>query len=410
MGEYTGVRYLGSVKIKKSLIEYQAVQRERVVAKAILKLFHETDLELTPQLNPNLQEIDRIPYEQIDTILGPVRVSDNPRTPSTVTMDQESVSITIPKHNSVGDGKMYESDQLIAQHQMDVISFASLDMSVYVSYVAKQSGDSNEPLESTRACHVIQCATVAQASEMYKAFEVAFNQHTKKPLKPFAVPDVFNSGKSGWDDTLKKQQQPEEHTYYNTSGKEPPRSGVVNLNAHKARGYVNDDFIKEQLMEKDKVDSNSNIIIASTAPTTPTNVVYVNDPLQLTECDERLVKLVTGAKRLTYYHDGVDRTTAERRLVNEGDFLIRESSLALIEGRLKNICLSVRNHHQFKHLVLIEKERSAESGRIHTRDLVFNSIAELLEYFQQDSRTLEMPGDIDQAIRISRAIPNSSYV
>ena len=56
-----------------SLIEYQAVQRERVVAKAILKLFHETDLELTPQLNPNLQEIDRIPYEQIDTILGPVR-------------------------------------------------------------------------------------------------------------------------------------------------------------------------------------------------------------------------------------------------------------------------------------------------------------------------------------------------
>lgn len=70
----------------------------------------------------------------------------------------------------------------------------------------------------------------------------------------------------------------------------------------------------------------------------------------------------------------------------------------------------MRNHHQFKHLVLIEKERSAASGRIHTRDRAFNSIAELLEYFQQDNRTLEMPGDIDQAIRISRAIPNSSYV
>ena len=34
-----------------------------------------------------------------------------------------------------------------------------------------------------------------------------------------------------------------------------------------------------------------------------------------------------------------------------------------------------------KHLVLIEKERSAASGRIHTRDRAFNSIAELLEYF-----------------------------
>lgn len=41
-------------------------------------------------------------------------------------MNQESVSITIPKHNSVADGRMYESSQLIAQHQMDVISFASL--------------------------------------------------------------------------------------------------------------------------------------------------------------------------------------------------------------------------------------------------------------------------------------------
>ena len=158
------------------------------------------------------------------------------------------------------------------------------------------------------------------------------------------MPDVFNPGKSGWDDTLKKpqQQQPEEHTYYNTSGKEPPRSGVVNLNAHKARGYVNDDFIKEQLKEKDKVDSNSNIIIPSTTttPAATPPVVYVNDPPVLSESDERLVRLVTGAKRLTYYHAGVDRPTAERRLVNDGDFLIRESSLALIDGRLKNICLS----------------------------------------------------------------------
>ena len=54
-------------------------------------------------------------------------------------------------------------------------------MSVYVSYVAKHQSSANEPLESTRACHVIQCANVNQANEMYKAFEMAFNQHRKKP-------------------------------------------------------------------------------------------------------------------------------------------------------------------------------------------------------------------------------------
>ena len=56
-----------------SLIEFQPVERERIVSKAILKLFDKTDLELTPQLNPNLKEIDHIPYEQIDSILGPVK-------------------------------------------------------------------------------------------------------------------------------------------------------------------------------------------------------------------------------------------------------------------------------------------------------------------------------------------------
>ena len=96
------------------------------------------------------------------------------------------MSITIPKHNSVADGRMYESCQLVAQHQMSVISFASLgmlhfipsprklnfhddlDMSVYVSYVAKHHSETNEPLESTRACHVIQCANVDQANDMVR--------------------------------------------------------------------------------------------------------------------------------------------------------------------------------------------------------------------------------------------------
>ena len=67
----------------------------------------------------------------------------------------------------------------------------------------------------------------------------------------------------------------------------------------------------------------------------------------------------------------------------------------------------VRNNHQFKHLVLIEKDRSAASGRIHTRDKDFNSISELLDYFQQDNRTLEMPGDVDQPIKVVRAILNN---
>ena len=56
-----------------SLIDFHAEQREQIVSKAILKLFHETDLELKPQVNVNLtKEIDRVPHESIDSILGSV--------------------------------------------------------------------------------------------------------------------------------------------------------------------------------------------------------------------------------------------------------------------------------------------------------------------------------------------------
>jgi len=397
MGEYTGVRYLGSVKIIKSLIDFHAEQREQIVSKAILKLFHETDLELKPQVNVNLtKEIDRVPHESIDSILGSVLASENPRTPCTISMSPESVSISIPKHNSVADGRMYESCHLVAQHQMSVISFASLDMSVYVSYVAKHHSESNEPLESTRACHVIQCA-----NDMYKAFEMAFNQHSQKPIKPFEVPDHFNAGKSAWDATIQRdatlRPSTSDHTYYNTSGREPPRSGIVNLNADRQK-YVNDQFIEQMLKEKEKsklpsVDSNSNIIQGST----PT---YVND---VDPTEKTLRSLVENAKKLPYYH-AVDRTRAETSLKKHGDFLIRESSIDLIDKKMKNICLSVRNNNQIIHLVLIDRERSAEDGRIHTRDCNFDSISGLLEHFQQENRTLEMPGDSDQSIEIVRPV------
>ena len=110
----------------------------------------------------------------------------------------------------------------------------------------------------------------------------------------------------------------------------------------------------------------------------------------------------------------------------DGDFLIRDSSVDLVpEKKLKNICLSgifmrplsnnilyilVRNDvdgvPMFKHIVLINNGQS--SPIIHTRDNEFNTIQELLEYFQKSKRTLEMPrtGDCDSmgSIRIKRAI------
>jgi hypothetical protein len=51
-----------------SLIEYSAERREQIVSKAILKLFNQTDLELSPSALIN--EVDHLPYSAINEILG----------------------------------------------------------------------------------------------------------------------------------------------------------------------------------------------------------------------------------------------------------------------------------------------------------------------------------------------------
>jgi len=73
--KYDRVLYLGSVKICKSLIDFQPEHREQIVSQAILKLFKETDLDLEPNLPKNdlLSEVDHLPHSKIDSILGDVK-------------------------------------------------------------------------------------------------------------------------------------------------------------------------------------------------------------------------------------------------------------------------------------------------------------------------------------------------
>ena len=59
----------------------------------------------------------------------------------------------------------------------------NLDMSVYVSYVAKEQDSTGQSLESSRACHVVHCEDLDQANKMYNAFETAFNKNNRATLK-----------------------------------------------------------------------------------------------------------------------------------------------------------------------------------------------------------------------------------
>jgi len=403
--KYDRVLYLGSVKICKSLIDFQPEHREQIVSQAILKLFKETDLDLEPNLPKNdlLSEVDHLPHSKIDSILGDVKVAESPKTPATVVITSKDITISTVKHNSVGDGRMMEVQQKIARHQMDVISFASLDMSVYVSYVAKEQDSTGQSLESSRACHVVHCEDLDQANKMYNAFETAFNKNNRATLNPMVVvePMEYYAGKSKWDDTIRpqKSESDQKPIYYNEDpAKIPPISGIID----QRREY--EEAINKHINDSvGSVDHNSN--------STPSPSVSKQTPLYENTIDSILQRVVDEARKLPYFHHSINRSLAEQFLTLDGDFLIRDSSVDLVpEKKLKNICLSVRNDvdgvPMFKHIVLINNGQS--SPIIHTRDNEFNTIQELLEYFQKSKRTLEMPrtseSDSMGSIRIKRAI------
>ncbi|XP_075467629.1 SHC-transforming protein 2 isoform X2 [Ascaphus truei] len=116
------------------------------------------------------------------------------------------------------------SRQVIANHHMQAISFASggdADMTDYVAYVAK------DPINQ-RACHILECCEgLAQnvISTIGQAFELRFKQYLHSPPKVAAPPDRMTGGdEPAWGG---EEEHSSERDYYNSiPGKEPPLGGI----------------------------------------------------------------------------------------------------------------------------------------------------------------------------------------
>uniref|UniRef100_A0A8C6S006 SHC (Src homology 2 domain containing) transforming protein 2 n=1 Tax=Nannospalax galili TaxID=1026970 RepID=A0A8C6S006_NANGA len=114
--------------------------------------------------------------------------------------------------------------QIIANHHMQSISFASggdTDMTDYVAYVAK------DPINQ-RACHILECCEgLAQSviSTVGQAFELRFKQYLHSPPKAVVPPERLTGlEESAWGD----EDEAADHNYYNSiPGKEPPLGGLV---------------------------------------------------------------------------------------------------------------------------------------------------------------------------------------
>uniref|UniRef100_A0A8C0ILW4 SHC-transforming protein 2 n=1 Tax=Chelonoidis abingdonii TaxID=106734 RepID=A0A8C0ILW4_CHEAB len=290
--------------------------------------------------------------------------------------------------------------QIIANHHMQSISFASggdTDMTDYVAYVAK------DPINQ-RACHILECCDgLAQSiiNTVGQAFELRFKQYLHSPPKVVVPPDrVMGTEESAWGD----EEETAEHDYYNSiPGKEPPLGGLIDSRLrHRmllglAPGFLCTEPASTHCRARLCLPGQScdGYLQADSQPLGCRDYeehMYVNTqcldgweheaspPKDLFDMSKTLHKSTVAEqlKREPWYHGKMSRRDAEKLLQMDGDFLVRDSIT-----NPGQYVLTGMNSGQPKHLLLVDPE-----GVVRTKDVLFESISHLINYHLQNEQPI----------------------
>ncbi|XP_041741327.1 SHC-transforming protein 3 isoform X2 [Coregonus clupeaformis] len=206
------VKYLGCIEVLRSMKSLDFNTRSQITREAISLV-----CEAVPGAKGALRK-RKPPSKALSSILGKRN------------LQFAGMSINLNISTSSLNLMTPDSKQIIANHHMQSISFASggdpvsdPDTTDYVAYVAK------DPV-NRRACHILECSDgLAQdvISTIGQAFDLRFQQYLQCPSsKMTSVHDrVLNMDESVWTE---EEEEPAEHPYYNNiPGKMPPPGGFI---------------------------------------------------------------------------------------------------------------------------------------------------------------------------------------
>ncbi|XP_060227463.1 SHC-transforming protein 4 [Meriones unguiculatus] len=404
------VRYMGCIEVLQSMRSLDFGMRTQVTRDAISRL-----CEVVPGAHGAIKK-RKAPIKCLSTVLGKSNLQFSG---TIIKLTVSTCSLTLMN---------LDNQQIIASHQMQSISFASggdPDTTDYVAYVAK------DPVNQ-RACHILECQNgMAQdiISTIGQAFELRFKQYLKNPfLNTWESEEVHLDGAS----------EDRDHDYYNAiPGKQPPVGGIADVRIkgpatdqmaycpirceklcylpgnckcigvyencvgqsgpigtpheremqsdgawrkHSSRVdlfddpcYVNTQALQSSLGHTGKQSSTQpqgnpwhlrkvpETVQpgASTQPVSSHSVPHIKQQLWNEEC----------------FHGRLSRGAAEKLLVKDGDFLVRESITS--PGQY---VLSGLQGGQAKHLLLVDPE-----GKVRTKDHVFDNVGHLIKYHMDNS-------------------------
>ncbi|XP_070271661.1 SHC-transforming protein 2 isoform X2 [Myotis yumanensis] len=413
------VRYMGCIEVLRSMRSLDFNTRTQVTREAINRLH-----EAVPGVRGSWKK--KAPNKALASILGKSNLRFAGMSIA-VSISTDGLNLSVPA-----------TRQIIANHHMQSISFASggdTDMTDYVAYVAK------DPINQ-RACHILECCEgLAQSviSTVGQAFELRFKQYLHSPPKVVVPPERLTGlEESAWGD-----EEDMEHNYYNSiPGKEPPLGGLVDSrltltqpcalgavgavsqgaspprrdthglhwelgpSAPPGDGYVQADAQGPRDYE-DHLYVNTQGLDAS-EPLQPEDspkkdlfdMRPFEDALKLHECSvaagaaaslpledqwpsppTRRAPIAPTEEQLRqepWYHGQMSRRAAEKLLRADGDFLVRDS--VTNPGQY---VLTGMHAGQPKHLLLVDPE-----GVVRTKDVLFESISHLIDYHLQNGQPI----------------------
>ncbi|XP_073734299.1 SHC-transforming protein 3 isoform X1 [Callorhinus ursinus] len=205
------VKYLGCIEVLRSMRSLDFSTRTQITREAISRV-----CEAVPGAKGAFRK-RKPPSKMLSSILGK----------SNLQFAGMSISLTISTASL--NLRTPDSKQIIANHHMQSISFASggdPDTTDYVAYVAK------DPV-NRRACHILECCDgLAQdvIGSIGQAFELRFKQYLQCPSKVPAFHDRMQSLDEPWTE---EEADGSDHPYYNSiPSKTPPPGGFIDVRLH----------------------------------------------------------------------------------------------------------------------------------------------------------------------------------
>ncbi|XP_078386410.1 SHC-transforming protein 1-like isoform X1 [Cetorhinus maximus] len=422
-GALYAVRYMGCVEVLQSMRSLDFNTRTQVTREAISRV-----CEAVPGAKSATRR-RKPPSKGLSTILGKSNLQFAGMN-IIMSISTSNLNLMIP-----------HSKQIIANHHMQSISFASggdPDTTDYVAYVAK------DPVNQ-RACHILECSDdLAQdvINTIGKAFELRFKQYLKS--SPVVItPNERRPGLAIWNVESEEDQN---HGYYNEipSKPAPPGSPQSAKLKEDSAAYDNNSQLKKDgdfsqaanpssitIYENYSDPHKQTFIMAGNAwtrfPQTNSNILPIkatsrsdlfDDPSYMnTQNVENLTssardgasgQIFANVRKDVYdqkhadvaqssatvnnstavplpttlssmraqlmkeiwYRGRMSRQEAERLLIKDGDFLVRESMTTPDQYVLTGL-----QGGQAKHLLLVDPE-----GMVRTKDRIFDSVSHLISY------------------------------